>query len=145
MSTEVRLPEGYVSRAAKFQTGKELRSLPSVYRKKLKNLITEGPLVTISSADTVSSALDKLAYFNISSCPVILAEEERQGFTGISSTLGFVDMLDLLAYLVKVATKKLEIVKEDETKSSDALTTDDMELLKKKKPRVQSAFRDKHH
>jgi len=132
MSTEVRLPEGYVSRAAKFQTGKELRSLPSVYRKKLKNLITEGPLVTISSADTVSSALDKLAYFNISSCPVILAEEERQGFTGMSSTLGFVDMLDLLAYLVKVATKKLEIVKEDETKSSDALTSDDMELLKKR-------------
>jgi CBS domain-containing protein len=113
----------------------QLESLPSIYRKKLKNLVQEGTLIVLNSEETVSSALDKLAYHNISSAPVLLKQSnESENFTGISGVLGFIDMLDILAYLVKVVTGKMKsnFDKIPPSFSTEILNFEDIDIIKKR-------------
>jgi len=81
---------------------------PSVYRKKLKNLILDRPLVTLKSTDTVSVALKTLADNGISGAPVILEQKGEQGSGSEAAEeediIGFVDVLDLLAFMGRVVS-----------------------------------------
>lgn len=69
-------------------------TVPSVYNKKLNKLF-RGRLAVLPSDFTVAEALRRMAKFNITSVPVTKSKKD-------SSILGFVDMLDFLAYLCKL-------------------------------------------
>lgn len=73
-------------------------TIPSVYNKKLGNMF-RGRLVSFPGDFTVGSALTKMARFNISSVPITKSKED-------STILGFVDMLDLLAFFCKLIGKE---------------------------------------
>jgi len=66
-------------------------NFPSIYNKKLNKLF-RGRLVVLSGDFTVAEALRRMSRYNISSVPVTKSESD-------STILGFVDMLDMLAYL----------------------------------------------
>jgi CBS-domain-containing membrane protein len=68
-------------------------TVPSIYNKKVNKLF-RGRLVALPGDCSVAEALRKLARFNISSVPVTKSRRD-------STLLGFVDMLDFLAYFCK--------------------------------------------
>jgi CBS domain-containing protein len=74
-------------------------TIPSVYNKKLNKLF-RGRLVVLTGDCTVAEALRKMARFNISSVPVTKSRRDN-------SILGFVDMLDFLAFFCKTAGIKI--------------------------------------
>lgn len=92
-------------------------TVPSVYNKKLNKLF-RGRLVVLPGDFTVAEALRRMARFNISSVPVTKSKKD-------STILGFVDMLDFLAYLCKLIAKEPESAEKAELKI-------DMENLKSK-------------
>jgi CBS domain-containing protein len=71
-----------------------------MFHRAVKELIGSQKLVTLNPDDTVDRALDVLATNNITSAPVSSKGNPKE-------VLGFVDMLDLLAYLIRVSTTKL--------------------------------------
>jgi len=99
----------------------------------IKDLLPTRNLIILSDNDTVADALTKFNQNRISSAPVI-------GYGGKHDILGFVDVLDLLTFLVKVSTKTLTTTSYGESRS---LTTDDMRLImKRNKDFKVSAVRD---
>lgn len=74
-------------------------TIPSVYNKKLNKLF-RGRLVVLPGDCTVADALRRMARFNISSVPVTKSRRDN-------SILGFVDMLDFLAFLCKCTGIKM--------------------------------------
>jgi len=87
---------------------------------KLRELIQKQQLVTLSMDQTVESVLDVLGRNNISSAPIL-------GNDG--KPLGFVDVLDLLAFMVRTSTKPLTDTLMGESRK---LTSDDMQMLRKR-------------
>lgn len=73
-------------------------TIPSVYNKKLNKLF-RGRLVVLPGDFTIAEALRRMARFNISSVPVTKSKRDN-------TILGFVDMLDFLAYLCKIVEIK---------------------------------------
>jgi CBS-domain-containing membrane protein len=73
-------------------------SIPSVYNKKLNKLFG-GRLVVLPGDFTVSEALRRMARFNISSVPVTNSRKDP-------TILGFVDMLDMLTFLIKLTVQE---------------------------------------
>jgi len=75
-------------------------TIPSVYNKKLNKLF-RGRLVVLPGDFTVGEALRRMSRFNISSVPVTQSRKD-------STILGFVDMLDLLAFMCSLIRKELK-------------------------------------
>jgi len=98
----------------------ESESLPSIYHKKLKNLL-QGPVVVLSADETVSTALDKLAYYDISSVPVLKAGMSVS-MPKLESVIGFVDFLDILVCFCSSV---------DES-GPECISIESLEFLKKK-------------
>jgi len=93
-------------------------TVPSVYNKKLNKLF-RGRLVVLPGDTLVSEALRRMSRYNISSVPVTKTRKD-------STILGFVDMLDFLAYLCKLVGKPLP------TEGNIELSKDDIESMKDK-------------
>jgi len=74
-------------------------AIPSVYTKKIGNLF-RGRLVTLPHDFPLGACLEKISYYNITSVPVLKTDFDQ------TVVLGFVDTLDILAWLVKLATGK---------------------------------------
>lgn len=74
---------------------------PSVYNKKLSKLF-RGRLLVLYGDFTVSEALLKMAKFNVSSVPVVKTRKD-------TTILGFVDVLDFLAYLCQLLETEGEV------------------------------------
>jgi CBS domain-containing protein len=70
----------------------------SVYNKKLSNMF-RGRLVVLTGDTKVAVALRRMAKYNISSVPVIKSRKDN-------TILGFLDMLDCLAFLCKLIGKE---------------------------------------
>jgi len=85
----------------------------------IAHLVSKQQLITLSPDETVADALEKLGSANISSAPVI---------EGGKAT-GFVDVLDILAFLVRTSTKTLY---DRDTAESRYLNTDDARMLNKR-------------
>jgi len=83
----------------------------------LSQLIVGQQLTTLHPNDTVHDCLEKLAATNITSAPFL----DSNGVL-----LGFVDILDILAFLVKVATKPLA---DSNVGESSSLKSDDVLML----------------
>jgi len=73
---------------------------------KVRKLIKDQKLVTLSSNANVYNALQTLAQHNILSAP-IMTEEEGGEVGKVQRCLGLVDVLDILAFLVHVCTKPI--------------------------------------
>jgi len=69
---------------------------------------------------TIHQVLEVLGKYQISSAPIILPDGKPQGF---------VDVLDILAYLVKTSTKSLTDIIQGE---SFSIKTDDMKMMRKR-------------
>jgi CBS domain-containing protein len=78
------------------------------------------PVVYLKTKDSVNSALAKLAEANITSAPVVSDDGKIHGF---------VDVVDLLLFLVKICTKQQE---SKVSPPSTKLTTDDMGIIAKR-------------
>jgi CBS domain-containing protein len=74
-------------------------TIPSVYNKKVSKLF-RGRLVVLTGDTTVAEALRRMARFNISSVPVTKSRRDN-------TILGFVDMLDFLAFFCKTLGVKV--------------------------------------
>jgi predicted transcriptional regulator len=85
----------------------------------VNNLIKDQKLILLNSTDTMEQALDTLQQANISSAPVL--EDGKP--------VGFVDVLDILAFLIRTSTKPLLTL---ETAESRYLNTDSACMLKKR-------------
>jgi CBS domain-containing protein len=72
-------------------------SIPSVYGKKIGNLF-RGRLVTLPHDFPLGACLEKISYYNITSVPVLKRDFDQ------TVVLGFIDTLDILSWLVKLAT-----------------------------------------
>lgn len=83
----------------------------------LRQLVEGQQLTTLNPNDTVHDCLEKLAAKKITSAPVL----DSNGIL-----LGFVDVLDILAFLVKVATKPLA---DSNVGESSSLKSDDVLML----------------
>jgi len=94
----------------------------SVLNTKLGELVKDQSLICLSTEDTVESALETLARHNISAAPVVAYGQEKR-------VLGFVDVLDLVAYMCTVATRLLV---KSTTGESRHLATDDFDMLRKR-------------
>jgi len=92
-------------------------TVPSVYNKKLNKLF-RGRLVVLPGDILVSDALRRMSRYNISSVPVTKSRKDN-------TILGFVDMLDFLAFLCKLIGK--EMPKEGE---NIEISEDDLENMK---------------
>jgi CBS domain-containing protein len=88
--------------------------------RKVKDLISGQKLITLSPDETVESAFQKFQTSRITSAPVL---ENSQ------KILGLVDVLDLMALLVQIATKPLTDIVVGESRK---LTTDDMQMVHKR-------------
>jgi len=88
--------------------------------KKVIDLIGSQTVVQFLPNDTVEYAIEKLTKLHITSAPVI---EENKNIYGL------VDVLDLLTFLVKTATKTLV---DEISGESRKLNTDDMQMLRKR-------------
>jgi len=87
---------------------------------RIQDLVDKQRVITFSSEDTVADAIDKLGQANISSAPVLGAD---------GKPIGFVDVLDILAFLVRSSTKPLH---DRDTAESRYLNTDDARMLNKR-------------
>jgi len=83
-------------------------------------LVKGQQLVTLSPHDTVFDALSKFCEKNIISAPIL--EDHNK-------VLGFVDVLDLLHFMIKTNTKMLSSV---QVGDSWSLATDDMKMMNKR-------------
>jgi len=85
----------------------------------VKSLVEGQKLITLDATENLHSVLQKLAQNNIISAPV------KEG----ANTIGFVDVLDILSYLITETSKGL--YKAD---SGDSITlkSDDMDVMKKR-------------
>jgi CBS domain-containing protein len=92
--------------------------MASVFDTQLHTFVKDRPVIWISSDETVESALRKLLDHKITGAPVL---------DGDRKVKGFVDYLDLMAFLVKTCTKPLTDVIQGESRK---LTTDDMGMMK---------------
>lgn len=72
---------------------------PSVYNKKLTNLF-RGRLVVLPAECNVAEALERLAYHNVTSAPVIKTDQDNK------IILGFLDTLDILAHLCNLGSSE---------------------------------------
>jgi CBS domain-containing protein len=77
-------------------------------------------VVTLNTHDSVSTALSKLANYNITSAPVIADDGKFHGL---------VDVVDLLLFLIRVCTKEQ---KSNVTPPSSKLTTDDLGIISRR-------------
>jgi len=93
---------------------------------KVRELIKDQKLVSLTVDDTISDALGMLSSRNILSAPVI-DNKTQQGPQ--QKILGFVDYLDMLVFAIKQCTKTLTDLSSGESRS---LTTDDMWMIKKR-------------
>jgi predicted transcriptional regulator len=73
--------------------------IEAIYRKKLKNLFRDKLELVFAGKDLVGHILTRFAVKNISGAPVVRKNEMGE----ITEVLGFVDMLDILAYLMKIS------------------------------------------
>lgn len=96
-------------------------TIPSVYNKKLSKLF-RGRLAVLPGDFTVAEAMRRMARYNISSVPVTKSRKD-------STVLGFVDMLDFLAYLCKLVGKE----------GGQELIQQDLEALKSKTDAFKNA------
>jgi len=87
--------------------------------KKVGDVMGKNKLVTLNGDFTVEEALQILGQYNISSAPLFIQNK----------VVGFIDVLDLLAYLVSVCTKPLMDVMVGESRK---LSSDDLQMVKKR-------------
>jgi len=86
----------------------------------LKEVLTPKKLVNLQLHETLQDVLEKFAKYNISSAPIM----------GDSQVvIGFVDVLDILTFLVKTCYKTLTNTSTGESRS---LTTDDLAMIFKR-------------
>jgi len=86
----------------------------------LRDVLPQRPLICFSEDETVESALQKLKENKILSAPVLRSATE---------IVGFVDILDLLAFMHKVTTK---ILTDPQYGESRSLTEDDYRMMRKR-------------
>lgn len=86
---------------------------------KISKLIANQKIVTLSGADTVESALNKLGESGISSAPVL----------DDGKAVGFLDVLDILAFLIQSSTKPFTATDVGESRS---IHTDDLKMLQRR-------------
>jgi CBS domain-containing protein len=89
-------------------------TIPSVYNKKL-NKMFRGRLVVLPGDFTVAEALRRMARFNISSVPVTKSKKDN-------TILGFVDMLDFLAYLLSLTGTEARSEQEIDSQKFKSMT-----------------------
>jgi len=87
---------------------------------KISTFLQNKPLITISTDETVESALSKLYENKITGAPILDNQKEMKGF---------VDYIDLVHFLVQTCTKALTDVVQGESRS---LKTDDMAMMRKR-------------
>jgi len=88
---------------------------------RLREIISPRKVVTVSPNQTTQDVLSLMSMHHISSVPVV--DEDHR------TLLGFVDVLDILAFLVNTSSKPLTDVGVGESRS---LTTDDLLMIHKK-------------
>jgi predicted transcriptional regulator len=86
---------------------------------KVGDLIRDQKLIVLSPNQTVHEALSIFNQHQIISAPII----------DNNNVLGFIDILDILAFLVKVSAKMMH---DTEAGDSHSLSTDDMKMLSRR-------------
>jgi len=88
---------------------------------KLRDIVSPRKVVTVSGNQTAQDVLNLLSMHHISAVPV-MSDDHR-------TVMGFVDVLDILAFLVKTSSKPLTDTGVGESRS---LTTDDLLMIHKR-------------
>jgi len=91
-----------------------------MFSKKLRDVIPTQQLISLKFDQNINNVLELLGKYNICSAPILLSD---------GSVQGFVDVLDILAYLVKTSTKPLTDLIQGE---SFNIKTDDLKMIKKR-------------
>jgi CBS-domain-containing membrane protein len=88
---------------------------------RLRDIVSPRKVVTVSGNQTAQDVLNLLSMHHISAVPV-MNDDHR-------AVMGFVDVLDILAFLVKTSSKPLSDTGVGESRS---LTTDDLLMIHKR-------------